>query len=316
MKVRVSHLLSGIALEVSTYPHATCLAADCRLCDDRLARNLSLAANAYRRGERTRSTLSPTRTCGWDACCISLGDRHGARQELAEAERITNRVELLYLVALFRADLNQQAGDLQGCAAEAERAVSLGPEFQSARIALAHLSDQLGTADRSRQIVDEPHPASARSAIPGGSSNSRPRISIRSRPCEPFHPPNDAADGFWPPALVLATPFAVDGQTPVFRARVDLVRLDVSVRRSDRPVVGLRADDFVLTDNGRPQRIESAALESMPLSVLLVLDTSGSMAGPRFANLIAGAKDVLKNLRPGDHAALLTFSSHIRRPSS
>ena len=61
------------------------------------------------------------------------------------------------------------------------------------------------------------------------------------------------------------------------------MRLDVSVRRSDRPVVGLRADDFVLTDNGRPQRIESASLESMPLSVLLVLDTSGSMAGPRLA---------------------------------
>jgi len=112
-------------------------------------------------------------------------------------------------------------------------------------------------------------------------------------------------------ALVLASSFAAGAQTPTFRARVDLVRLDVSVRRSDRPVVGLRADDFVLTDNGRPQRIESASLESMPLSVLLVLDTSGSMAGPRFGNLIAGAKDVLKNLRPGDQAALLTFSSHI-----
>ena len=112
-------------------------------------------------------------------------------------------------------------------------------------------------------------------------------------------------------ALVLASSFAAGAQTPTFRARVDLVRLDVSVRRSDRPVVGLRADDFVLTDNGRPQRIESASLESMPLSVLLVLDTSGSMAGPRFGNLISGAKDVLKNLRPGDHAALLTFSSHI-----
>ena len=102
----------------------------------------------------------------------------------------------------------------------------------------------------------------------------------------------------------------------LFRARVDLVRLDVSVRRSDRPVVGLRADDFVLTDNGRAQRIESAALESMPLSVLLVLDTSGSMAGPRFGNLIAGAKDVLKSLRPDDRAALLTFSSQVSRTSS
>ncbi len=107
-------------------------------------------------GERARSTHTlPTRTCGWDACCISLGDRDGARQELAEVERGTSRVELLYLVALFRADLNQQEGDVRGASAEAERAVSLGPEYQSARIALAHLSDQLGMADRSRKIVDE-----------------------------------------------------------------------------------------------------------------------------------------------------------------
>jgi Ca-activated chloride channel family protein len=73
----------------------------------------------------------------------------------------------------------------------------------------------------------------------------------------------------------------------------------------------LRAADFTLTDNGRTQRLESASLESMPLSVVLVLDTSGSMAGTRFGNLIAGAKGVLNSLRPDDHVALLTFSSHI-----
>jgi VWFA-related protein len=124
--------------------------------------------------------------------------------------------------------------------------------------------------------------------------------------------------------MVLALPLAVGrptlsgsanhGQPPVFRARVDLVRLDVSVRRSNRPIAGLRADDFVLTDNGRAQRIESASLEAMPLSVLLVLDTSGSMAGPRFGNLISGAKAVLWSLKPEDRVALLTFSSHVRMP--
>lgn len=112
-------------------------------------------------------------------------------------------------------------------------------------------------------------------------------------------------------AGALLASVAVEGQTPVFRARVDLVRLDVSVRRSDRPLAGLRAEDFVLTDNGRAQRIESASLEAMPLSVLLVLDTSSSMAGTRFGNLIAGAKGVLQSLRPDDRVALLTFSSHI-----
>ena len=106
----------------------------------------------------------------------------------------------------------------------------------------------------------------------------------------------------------------VAAQTPLFRTRVDLVRLDVSVRRSDRPVAGLRADDFILTDNGRPQRIETASLEAMPLSVLLVLDTSGSMAGPRFGNLISGAKGVRQSLKPEDRVALVTFSSNVRQP--
>ena len=84
-----------------------------------------------------------------------LGDRDGARQELMEVERVTSNVELLYLVALFRADLSQEAGDVRAAAAEAERAVNLEPRYRSARIALAHLSDQLGLADRSRKIVDE-----------------------------------------------------------------------------------------------------------------------------------------------------------------
>jgi Ca-activated chloride channel family protein len=110
---------------------------------------------------------------------------------------------------------------------------------------------------------------------------------------------------------LLTLSISLAGQPAVFRSSVELVRLDVSVRRSDRPVAGLRAGDFVLTDNGRTQRIESASLESMPLSVLLVLDTSGSMAGARFGNLIAGAKDVVKALRPDDRVALVTFSSRI-----
>ena len=49
----------------------------------------------------------------------------------------------------------------------------------------------------------------------------------------------------------------------------------------------------------------------MPLSVTLVLDTSGSMAGTRFGNLITGAKDVLKTLGPEDWVALMTFSSQV-----
>lgn len=147
-------LLSGIAYEMSTYPYGTCPRAECRVSEDQRARNLGLAAEAYRRASAL-DPHSPDAHLRLGRVLHLLGDRDGARQELREAERLGNRAELLYLVALFRADLSQQDGDLQTAANEAEHAVNLGPLYQSARIALAHVSDRMGMADRSRKVVDE-----------------------------------------------------------------------------------------------------------------------------------------------------------------
>jgi tetratricopeptide (TPR) repeat protein len=147
-------LLSGIAYEMSTYLYAMCPAADCRLSADRRARVLTLASEAYRRASDL-DPHSPDAHLRLGRVLDLLGDHDGARQELREAERIGNAAELLYLVALFRADLHRQDGDLRSAVTEAERAVNLGPDYQSARIALAHLSDQMGMAERSRKIVDE-----------------------------------------------------------------------------------------------------------------------------------------------------------------
>jgi hypothetical protein len=149
-------LLSGIAFEMSTYPHAMCLADDCRSSENQRAvvRNLTLAADAYRQASAL-DPHAPDSHLRLGRVLHLLGDRDGARQELMEVERVTSNVEFLYLVALFRADLSREAGNVRAAAAEAERAVNLEPRYQSARIALAHLSDQLGLAGRSRKIVDE-----------------------------------------------------------------------------------------------------------------------------------------------------------------
>jgi tetratricopeptide (TPR) repeat protein len=147
-------LLSGIAYEMSTYSDATCPVADCRMNDDRRARALMLAAEAYRQASAL-DPHSPEAHLRLGHVLGLLGDDEGARGELAEAERIGNGAELLYLVALFRSDLHRQDGNLKSAAIEAERAVNLGPEYQSARIALAYLSDQMGMAERSRKIVTE-----------------------------------------------------------------------------------------------------------------------------------------------------------------
>jgi len=113
--------------------------------------------------------------------------------------------------------------------------------------------------------------------------------------------------------LVAAMSLAViHAQQPIFRAGVDVVRVDVSVMNGLTPVVGLKPQNFVVTDNGVPQTLDSVSLDTVPLNLMMVLDTSGSLAGERLTNLIEAVKGLVKSLRAEDTAALMTFSEPIR----
>lgn len=62
------------------------------------------------------------------------------------------------------------------------------------------------------------------------------------------------------------------------RSRVDLVLVNVSVYDdSYRAVAGLRANDFALQDNKRPQQIRYLSHQDDPVSIVVVFDASGSM---------------------------------------
>jgi VWFA-related protein len=100
-----------------------------------------------------------------------------------------------------------------------------------------------------------------------------------------------------------------------FKSQVDIVQLDVSVLRHGQPVRGLTAADFVVTDNGAPQTVDSIVVDELPLSVELVLDTSGSVVGDRLKHLVAAADGLVQALRPGERASLLTFSDLLRVPA-
>jgi VWFA-related protein len=99
----------------------------------------------------------------------------------------------------------------------------------------------------------------------------------------------------------------------VFRSGADAVFVDVSVMNGRRPVTGLKAADFNLLDDGKPQTIDEAAIQPMALDVTVLLDQSGSVAPFETAVLLPGAKGIGGMLRSGDHVELVTFNRQIRR---
>lgn len=92
-----------------------------------------------------------------------------------------------------------------------------------------------------------------------------------------------------------------------FRAGVDLVTVDVSVRQDNMPVTGLTSADFVVTDNGVRQGVDVVDLASLPIDVSILLDTSGSMA-PVMEDVIAQARAAASLLGPEDQLRVLTFA--------
>lgn len=117
-----------------------------------------------------------------------------------------------------------------------------------------------------------------------------------------------AATVLW---LALLTAWLSAGQQ-VFRLAVDAVAVDVLVTRGRQPVTGLTAEDFTLRDNGVAQRIDSIRLEDVPITLLLVLDTSASVRGPLLEQLKAAAAAAAGTLRPGDAIGLITFANRVQ----
>jgi Ca-activated chloride channel family protein len=119
-------------------------------------------------------------------------------------------------------------------------------------------------------------------------------------------------------ASLIAVQVMLTGQNqPVgrFRSNADAVRVDVQVRRGGRPVAGLTAADFELRDTSVVQQIEAVAIEDVPVTLFLALDTSSSVKGDMLQRLKAAARAALGALRADDSAALLTFSQQIDRPA-
>ena len=107
-------------------------------------------------------------------------------------------------------------------------------------------------------------------------------------------------------------------ETPTFAAGIESVYVDAFVTRDGKPLPGLRATNFELDDNGERQAVEVVAVESLPLTTLLVFDTSGSVEGEKLKALRSASEAFLAGMRGEDEIGLIGFSHELRwlaRPS-
>jgi VWFA-related protein len=109
---------------------------------------------------------------------------------------------------------------------------------------------------------------------------------------------------------LLALPVALSA-APQFRASVDAVRVEALVLDRGRPVPGLTAADFAVTDNGAPQVIAVRPLARDPIDVAIALDVSASVRGSRLDLLQSGVNALIRQLTSDDRATLLTFDHAI-----
>ena len=93
-----------------------------------------------------------------------------------------------------------------------------------------------------------------------------------------------------------------------FRADTTLVLVPVSVTDpSNRYVLGLEKHNFHLFEDNVEQKVKDFSSEDAPLSIGLLVDTSGSM-GAKIETSRQAVKEFLKTLNPSDEAFLVEFS--------
>jgi Ca-activated chloride channel homolog len=99
------------------------------------------------------------------------------------------------------------------------------------------------------------------------------------------------------------------GEGDVLRVETQLVSVPAVVTdKIGHPLTGLKLDNFLVMEDGKPQRVTNFALTEAPFEIALLLDTSGSTRED--LGLIRDAADSFINaLRPGDRVAVLAFNN-------
>ena len=101
----------------------------------------------------------------------------------------------------------------------------------------------------------------------------------------------------------------------VVRVETQLVSVPTVVTdRNGRQVAGLRAENFAVFEDGRPQRVTNFATTEAPFEIALLLDTSGSTR-EELGLIRDAAKAFVGALRSGDRVAIVAFNNAPRNES-
>lgn len=227
-----------------------------------------------------------------------LGQRDEAITHLEGALRDAMDTELVYLATLFLGQAREEAARPDRALEHFRAAFTLVPTARSAGLALSRLLIVTGRRDEASEV------ARRMVAVAESAASDPLQQYVRGQLTSA-----DARAALLR-GIVRSSPTGGDTPAPqqaTFRSTIDAVRLDVTVRDDQGPVTGLQASDFEILDNGVPQVPELVANVG-GLTVLPLLDTSGSVEGDKLKELTEAARALAANLRPDDRAGLATFS--------
>lgn len=86
-----------------------------------------------------------------------------------------------------------------------------------------------------------------------------------------------------------------------------MVTLDVTVvDPANKPAMDLKQDEFLVTEDKVPQKIEFFGREQVPVSLVFAIDTSGSMR-PKLDTVVKASTNLVKESRKGDEISVIEF---------
>ena len=111
------------------------------------------------------------------------------------------------------------------------------------------------------------------------------------------------------------TPVEEVDEGDVVRVETQLVAVPAVVTdRTGRPLAGLRAENFAVFEDGKPQRVTNFATTEAPFEIALLLDTSGSTRA-ELGLIREAANAFISALRPGDRVGIVAFNNTARNGS-